>query len=225
MLDMDRFPEVAMTLNSLRYRASLVLLALVACIPMGCELSAPSSSGINVSPASATLAPGQSQEFVASGGVNYTWALSDTDLGSLDTTTGDRAVYTSRATVSTQEITVTAHFTRVLSTDTNATPFTETATANVYPPGQETPPEPVTVLPTSVVLKKGMSQEFTAAEGDGKYAWYLERPAIGRLSSTTGRSVTYKCLVATNVNQTITVASAGFTATAAVQQEPWSADE
>ena len=75
----------------------------------GCEAEPVQDFGISLEPRTVRLKQNQSQEFIASGGARYTWALASTNAstwessgtngvgpwGFLDTTYGDRVVYTS----------------------------------------------------------------------------------------------------------------------------------
>ena len=60
---------------------------------VGCEES--EQSPISISPSSATLQSGQSWEFAASGGSDYTWSLRYEDTGTLSTRTGPRVRFRS----------------------------------------------------------------------------------------------------------------------------------
>jgi hypothetical protein len=73
----------------------LVLLAVAAVLgPIGCETQS-ASTQISVDPSTATIHQGESIEFTASGGFNYTWSLSNHTLGTLSNTTGPSTTYTS----------------------------------------------------------------------------------------------------------------------------------
>ena len=63
---------------------------------LGCETESSEQIAISITPNTATLSPGESQEFVASGWQDYTWSIRETDRerGVLSTSKGDRTVYT-----------------------------------------------------------------------------------------------------------------------------------
>ncbi len=61
---------------------------------IGCETEPSSQISIAVTPNTAELKLGESQEFIASGWEDYTWSLAKTNIGVLSTKTGDRTVYT-----------------------------------------------------------------------------------------------------------------------------------
>ena len=73
----------------------LGLLAAVMFITAGCEVGS-ATERIIVSPSSVSVTKGQSVQFTASGGYDYTWTLeSATVYGSLSSRTGNTVVYTS----------------------------------------------------------------------------------------------------------------------------------
>lgn len=88
---------------------TLLLLLGFATLPMlllvGCETESSSQAQIQVTPSTATLNVGESQEFIASGWTDYTWSLSDNAIGALSNTKGDRTVYTALSTESTDNVT------------------------------------------------------------------------------------------------------------------------
>jgi hypothetical protein len=89
-------------LTSILGAAALVVLA-------GCETEPVSTMQVQVTPETATVYDGQSIEFTASGGVEYTWSLSDETLGILSTRHGAKTVYTSvKDANATQALTVTS---------------------------------------------------------------------------------------------------------------------
>lgn len=60
----------------------------------GCEMHS-AADGIDISPASVALAPGQSQAFTVSGGESYAWSLSPEDgSATLSARRGERVVVT-----------------------------------------------------------------------------------------------------------------------------------
>ena len=61
---------------------------------VGCE-SEPSNSNVTISPDSALISKGDSVEFTASGGYDYTWSMdTSAPYGVLSTRTGNKTVYT-----------------------------------------------------------------------------------------------------------------------------------
>jgi len=157
---------------------------------------------IAISPAGdQTLSVDQTQQFTASGGngSDYTWALSNGNIGSLNRTSGANVTYTASA-AGDQTVTVTS------SSETTSFDIDQTAAAvalSVTPAGNQS-----IDVPDSV--------GFTASGGDNAYAWSLSNGDIGTLSATTGGSVTYVGTVAGT--QTVTVESGGETVTRRVNQ-------
>lgn len=110
----------------------------------GCEVAPVQDFSVSVTPQRADIRKNQSQTFVASGGVRYTWSLSSTNTesdatdpwGSLSATTGEQVTYTSlHAPAAGQEfvlrmLTVTA----TLGTEdaSNATARTASTSAYIY---------------------------------------------------------------------------------------------
>ncbi|MEI6807142.1 MAG: hypothetical protein WCN95_00325 [bacterium] len=114
------------------------------CVFAGCEVSPVQDFSVSVSPQRAEIRKYQSQAFVASGGVRYTWSISSTNTesdatdpwGLLSATTGEQVIYTSlRAPEAGQDfvvriLTVTA----TLGTEnaSNATARTTSTFAYIY---------------------------------------------------------------------------------------------
>jgi len=103
----------------------------------GCETE-PANTQVRVTPSSVVLREGESAEFVASGGFDYTWSLDsqNTHLGFLSTRTGDRTVYTSLASPGSNATDVVVRVLTVqsrvpTSTGTNAVPVEWTAAAHI----------------------------------------------------------------------------------------------
>ncbi len=65
-----------------------------ALLTAGCETESSSQIAVAIYPNNATLSKGESREFTASGWRDYSWSLSDTSIGVLSTTKGDRTTYT-----------------------------------------------------------------------------------------------------------------------------------
>jgi hypothetical protein len=117
--------------------ASLVLLVAAATVFVACEAES-STEKVKISPDSATIHVGQSIEFTASQGYEYTWSLKNKDWGMLSNLEGEKTTYTSLKNVSSnagiQELTVmsTISGTRQDDASTNATtPYTVSATAYI----------------------------------------------------------------------------------------------
>ena len=89
-----RFVHVAVAAGSL---------LLAVWVIVGCETQS-ATAPIDVSPASATLTVGQSQEFVATGCFDYNWSLSDSSIGTLSDTSGNRVTYTDTASPATNSV-------------------------------------------------------------------------------------------------------------------------
>ena len=108
---------------------ALLLSSIAICLPLvgmvGCETESSEQASISITPNTVSLAMGDSQEFEASGWQDYSWVLSDSSLGVLSASTGDRTTYTAVVTNTTQVLTVTAH--SGPSVATNTTPLTAQA--------------------------------------------------------------------------------------------------
>lgn len=98
----------------MKSKASLLILIVgfflggISYLLTGCE-SDSADQQITVSPGGATIAAGQAISFTASGGYDYTWSISDPNLGYLNTRTGPTVIYTassSSSSGSVQTITV-----------------------------------------------------------------------------------------------------------------------
>lgn len=66
----------------------------------GCDTS-PANEDVTISPASASVAPGGSCTFTASGGYDYKWSLKTAGVGTLSSLTGNSTVYTAPSSVAT----------------------------------------------------------------------------------------------------------------------------
>ena len=85
---------------------------------LGCETESSEQIAISITPNTATLRLGESQEFTASGWQDYTWSISPSDRGVLSTRKGDRTVYT--AVSGTNDIVVLTLEANVRTTNTTA---------------------------------------------------------------------------------------------------------
>lgn len=121
--------------------AGFVLSALL--VFAGCEVNPSADMTVSVSPQIANLKKKDSQVFVASGGINYSWRISSTNSdtsdpwGILSATTGDQVTYTSLRdpptgqVYSVQTLTVSAILGSA-STSNSVAPRTASATAYIY---------------------------------------------------------------------------------------------
>jgi len=173
----------------------------------GCD-SDSSSSRITVTPASATISEGQSIEFVASGGYEYTWSLTEYSSGAepygrLSSKTGSRVTYTSlrngSGAAEVRVLTVTSTIEGADATNSSPGEWTTEAYITHVADGNDVDDDPLKVSPDSAVMSTNGVIEFTASGGTGSYSWQLDPDSHGRLSSLTGNQVTY---TATNVTPT-----------------------
>lgn len=119
---------------------------------------------IVITPQTATVAIGTTQQFTATGGTApYTWSVSNPAVGSIDATTG---LFTA----------VASGTTTVSATDAAGlvgTSGTITVTA-------------VVVSPDTAGLGVGQSLQFTATGGTAPYAWSSANPSVASINATTG---------------------------------------
>ena len=78
-------------------KLTIVFMVAIGLTLMSCETSSTTDSP-KITPDSATLEEGQSIQFVASDGYDYSWSLNVTSYGSLSTRSGDRTTFTSSYT-------------------------------------------------------------------------------------------------------------------------------
>lgn len=215
---------------------------------VGCEVESAADQGgsLTISPSSIGLYPDQTVDLTASGGYEYTWALSDSSIGFLSSSEGQTVRYTNRSNASTngetsssviQTITVYSTIAGSSSGGSGGTneisiPTTESggtvvsATAIVEHLFEDAEPEPDPELqldPDTANLSLNESQTFTASGGDGEYTWFLALADWGRLTSTDSSETTYTLTAnpgpgVTNL-QVIYVTSGGQTASANIIQE------
>ena len=122
-------------MKAIRFRAVLIGLGLLAtaCILAGCEASS-ANSPITVTPQSVVLYYGQSQQFIATGGYDYTWTLSDNSSGTLNPRTGPSVIYTytsSSTSGQVQTITVTSTIQGSAGSATNSASYTVSTSAYI----------------------------------------------------------------------------------------------
>ncbi len=92
--------------QALKWSSFGTIIAALAVV-IGCEVSPIEEAYVSVTPTSAKLRKGESQEFVAEGAQYYAWSLSATNatatnqiFGVLDRVNGDRVIYTNIRTPS-----------------------------------------------------------------------------------------------------------------------------
>jgi hypothetical protein len=178
---------------------------------IGCETE-PASEKVRVSPDAATIRLGETASFVATGGFDYEWSLSNETLGTLSTRSGPTTVYTSRSdpggsNTLQQVLTVTSRIGN--ATTSNAAPsLVKTATSvitHLATPIQTPSQAPeVTVSPSEVTLGPGGSQSFSA-NGGRTFTWQLSNEAIGTLSRRVGRTTTYTSLFSPGTNVVVQI--------------------
>lgn len=94
----------------------IILFAAGALIWSGCD-TAGANDALTISPSTATLSSGQSQEFNVNGGYQYTWSLVGTNssaAGTLSSRTGNTVVYTAPTSESGLSGSVTLHVTSTI---------------------------------------------------------------------------------------------------------------
>ena len=107
--------------------STVVLLGFSAIMMAGCEAADGYSIEVNVS--SYSVSDGGRVYLSATGWDDYTWALSDSSLGSLSKLNGPDVVYSSRSSSGTQNITVTARGSGAsVSTTTSSTTSSSNST-------------------------------------------------------------------------------------------------
>lgn len=126
---------------------------------------------VSLSPAAATLAGGQTQQFTATvtnaSNTSVTWSLSPA-IGAVSST----GLYSAPATVSAQQVV------SVIATSVADPSRSAAATVTLKPLS-------ITVTPAAVTLKAGQTQQFTAAAAGGlnsAVTWSLN-PAVGQIST------------------------------------------
>ena len=70
---------------------------MVAALMIGCEVTS-KSHRVEINPSAAALHKGESVTLVASGGNDYSWRLSNNNMGYLNAMRGDTVIYTSKFT-------------------------------------------------------------------------------------------------------------------------------
>jgi hypothetical protein len=109
-------------MKRIRALAGWLLAAVCLLLPAGCETES-AAEGPRITPHSVSLRKGESAEFIASGGYEYTWSIENKSWALLSASAGDRVVYTSLYdpgdAEAVQTLTVTSRI--IGSSSTNAT--------------------------------------------------------------------------------------------------------
>ncbi len=168
--------------------------------------------GIVVTPNTAQVALGTTQQFTAGGGTPpYSWSTANTTIGNIDPATG---LFTGLA----------QGITSVSATGTNGVVGT---TGNIEV-------TIVVVSPTTATLSVGNTRQFTATGGTAPYAWSISNPAIASISATgflTALAAGTATVTATDVNGASSTATVtinpptGLTVTPAVATVPVAATQ
>ena len=186
------------------FRILAVLLAtaagsLMSVLLGGCEISGAksSTSPVSINPETVSVSAGQSVEFEASGGYDYTWSLADAAGGSgiLNTTEGARVVYTCRSANSgSQKLNVTSTIQGTSSGSTSNSSYRVAASATIYFQAETTnapSAQSLSVSASATTLSTNATATLTATGGTPPYNWTKSNGSIGTLSGTTGSSITY----------------------------------
>jgi hypothetical protein len=92
----------------------------------GCEASSPSELAVTVTPDHATLRSGESVTLTASGWNAYKWSLSNSDIGDLSSTVGERVTYRATAAGTTTHTAVPVDFTTRTTVSGTTNKYTRT---------------------------------------------------------------------------------------------------
>lgn len=156
----------------------------------------PTLSSVTLSPRTASVASGTTQQFTAiptctatcPAGTTYSWTLTNSAMGNLSAVTGSTVTFTGGSILGTVGLFVNATL-NGLTKQSSASIITVTAAIL----------NAVAVSPTSVSLATGAAQHFTATPtctatcpAGTTYSWTLTNSAIGNLSAVTGPTVTFK---------------------------------
>jgi len=207
------------------------LLVVVVCVMLaGCEAEPADKAQITITPASATLAYGESVEFTATGWRDYTWSLQDASLGTLSRTKGDSTVFTSRSTTNHISYIYATAQVAVSGGGTNATATTTTEASGQAELvlGEGGTPSADTTTPLSVFVDgnkvstynvgKLGSLKLTATGGTSSYSWSVDS-TNATISPSSGSLVTYTATTNAGVNH-VTCESGGETASVAINTLP-----
>lgn len=144
-----------------------------------------------ISPVALTIVRGGSQTYTATGGTGvYAWAVSDSSMGRMISTTG---VFTSGPNTGTLGVTA-----------TDSAGSVGSGTITVIPAA-------ITLNPVDLTIAQGGSTTFTATGGTGVYTWTLSDTALGRIISTTGVFTAWYAAGTLTVTATDTAGNTGTT--------------
>ena len=199
-------------------RAFLAIFTVAACtIYSGCD-SDSASSPVTITPASAIVSKGQSVQFTAAGGYEYTWSIEEDSAGSepygtLSTRHGSTTTYTSLRDADSAAVVRILTVTSTIEDagQTNSLPEVWTAEAYIThsaaSDASDDDDDPLSLSPTSATLSEGESQEFRATDGAGTYSWSISPSTYGELSANSGSDVVYRSTSNINASVTVTVFS------------------
>lgn len=184
---------------------------------VACKTESASENNVRITPALARLAKGESQQFTASGGYDYSWTLDGgaiaDEWGYLSETRGARTVYTSTKDASTAGTFRAIHVVSTISGAGGTSGSTDTnlpTTTSSYAMSAEAFVEHaveysiLNVSPAAVSgFKYGQSQTFSASGGNGTYSWNLENDSLGELTSLSGASTTYSSTLRASDDNTV----------------------
>jgi hypothetical protein len=185
---------------------------------MGCDTDS-ASSAIDVSPSSVVLEKGESANFTASGGYEYTWSLDPDDgSGRLSTLTGPTVTYTCLNTngVTPKKVVVTSTIEGTSTSSSSGTTSNGTTTTSAYseqgfaqvyfPGGNSSSVSSLSIQPSSANVKTNAIQTFSAEGGTPAYSWTLSPSGSGTLTTSSGSATTYTAPSGTNsIGTTITL--------------------
>jgi hypothetical protein len=169
----------------------------------GCETESSTENNVRISPNTATLAKGESQEFTASGGYEYRWSLENGGIvdewGTLSVADGPSTVYTSSKDSSTAG---TFRIIRVTSTIPGSSGYTgtgsnATTTADSYAMTAEVHVEhnvkysAMSISPAVTTLTNLQSASFTLSGGNPPYSWHVSPGGNGELTQSSETQATY----------------------------------
>jgi len=189
----------------------------------GCEVNGTRSadSPITVSPESVTLGAGQSQQFTASGGYDYTWSLNPDDgSGKLSTRSGATTVYTCLSTnigsmpkqvVATSTIQGTSSGTASTTNAAATQSYQASGSAEVFWPGGTGGGGNASISGSTSDLATNATRTFSASGGTPPYTWTVVSGGgsfTPTTTSTSGGSTTY---TAPSAAATVTIRAAPAT--------------
>jgi hypothetical protein len=200
---------------------------------VGCDTESSTENKLRITPARIELRRGESQEFIASGGYDYTWSLEGggtiDEWGWLSDAYGDRTSYTStKNSGSSQTLrsvrvtsTISGSGTTSTTTGTNGTPSGGTGYSKSAESFVVHLTIGLTIDPLQATLGQFQSVTFTASGGGDEYVWTVATPSYGNLSASNGETTVYTSIINAGTNgvlQTLMVTSDGQTAQANIVQ-------